>query len=60
MSDAQLSNLAAEQFNGIALFGSVDLVVKTNENGTQGVTATELIQDTNTCHHQPQHDQQYV
>jgi flagellin len=38
----ELTNLAQEKFNGIALFGSNDLSVKTNEDGTQAVTATAV------------------
>src|SRR3569623_68321 len=39
---SELTNLSQEKFNGIALFGSTDLTVKTNEDGSQAVTATAV------------------
>jgi flagellin len=45
----ELSNLADEKFNGIALFGSTQsLVVSTNEDGSQSITAAavDLASDT--------------
>lgn len=44
----ELANLAAETFNGNALFGGSDLDVSTNEDGTQAVTlvALDLATDT--------------
>jgi len=38
----ELGNLASEKFNGNALFGSTDLTVKTNEDGSQTITATAV------------------
>ena len=42
LSAAALGNLAAEKFNGIALFGSSDLVVNSNEDASQQITATAV------------------
>lgn len=36
----ELTNLAAEKFNGISLFGNTDLVVNSNEDATQQITVT--------------------
>jgi flagellin len=38
----ELSNLSGEKFNGISLFGSTDLTVASNEDGSQSVTATAI------------------
>src|SRR3954465_12463912 len=38
----ELTNLADEKFNGIALFGGTALTVPTNEDGTQSVTLTSV------------------
>jgi flagellin len=38
----ELGNLAAETFNGNALFGGSDLNVQTNEDGSQSVTLTAI------------------
>jgi len=39
---SELAHLSDEKFNGISLFGSTDLTVKTNDDGTQSVTATHI------------------
>jgi flagellin len=40
--NTELTNLTAEKFNNIDLFGSVDLDVATNEDGTQVTTVTAV------------------
>jgi flagellin len=38
----ELGNLAQEKFNGISLFGSTGITVKTNEDGTQASTVSGI------------------
>jgi flagellin len=38
----ELSNLAGSKFNGISLFGSTNLTVQTNEDGSQSATLTGI------------------
>ena len=38
----ELTNLSSAEFNGISLFGSTNLTVQTNEDGTQSATLTGI------------------
>lgn len=44
----ELGNLANEKFNSIALFGSTDLVVNSNEDGSQQITSAAIDLDGDT------------